>query len=58
MRDVRCPACKRLLCRIDAPGTKIEVKCGNRVCGRILEIGPDGLPREQVLPAAPLTRAS
>lgn len=57
LRDVRCPACKRLLCRIQGQGTVIEVKCGNRVCDRIVVIGAAGDP-EKSRKSTPIARAS
>lgn len=57
MRDVRCPSCKRLLCRVEGQGTTIEVKCGNRICDRIVTIGADGEPQTSKKPA-PIARAS
>ena len=57
LKDVRCPACKRLLCRIDGRGTVVEVKCGNRICDRIVTIGADGEPCDSRKPT-PLSRAS
>lgn len=47
-RDVRCPACGRLLFRASGQGTTVEIKCK---CSRIVTREADGRLRTEDLAA-------